>query len=212
MEEEEVEDEVEEEGEGDDTIPDQAPDLSPVVSEFFFKNKELRVTHQDWYASLTSLVDEIRKKERSLTDGDLADIGFLLRSAERILDDLKKECKAKKELIGKLLCAKMAMETQSVNDANVSTRVYGALGSASADIKHRCRTPKPGSTEYVELCRAMGVNEEAIKAGIFQPHYVRVGEFITQLAKENRDPPKGILSTTVLYNCIFRSRTRKNHG
>ena len=183
------------------------PELPPVVHEWAEKAREIRVLHQASFASLTDLVSAIKK--RDLSDEELADIGFLLRNTEKVLNDLRIEFKAKKELIGKYLCAKMTVESIDINDSEVETKIDGILASASAKVEEKARLPKVGTPEYAQIAKHFGVNDEAIKAGLFGLSFMKFGDYCTELRKLGRNPPQGVLSTNTVFSCIFRSRSKR---
>ena len=206
-----VSEEIEEEEDDEEKIEDvpDVPDLPPVVFEFAEKAKEVRRIHKELYSSMTDLISAMKSKPVQLTDEELADIGYLLRNTAKVLNDLRIECNAKKDYIGKYLCAKLVIE--SVNDSE-ELKIKGMLASAAAKMDQKPKLPKTGTKEYAIMLKHFGVSDEAIKAGIFNAHYPRVGEYITRLAQNGKNPPPGILNVVTLWTCVFRSRTRKKRN
>lgn len=133
----------------------------------------------------------------------LVDAGFLMREIENHCDDLRKEAKAKKNLV-EMVIAKRAI-TDSVNEAGVGN-IDGRLATGTPDVKQEPKMPKKGTAEYVALCQYFGLSEKAIRAGVMSPHYLRLGEWATEATKNGEPLPDGLLETRPKFTVAFRRK------
>lgn len=142
--------------------------------------------------------------ERKLDVGDLADIGYFLRELERHLDEMRKDCKARKELIARLICLHATMKMQEGED---SGRVVGKYASANPDLGYVPVLPKRGTPEYDDLMASIGVPKEAYADGLVTPHWKHVQEWLEERAASGQDVPKGV-TTRPDYRATFHRRKK----
>ena len=76
-------------------------------------------------------------------------------------------------------------------------------------MKMRPRLPKKGTPEYAQLCGFFGLDDAAIDAGLFSPHYVHLSEYLTVLAGQGAQIPDGLLGQSPEPNVIYRRRKAK---
>jgi len=144
-----------------------------------------------------------------LSESELCDVGFLLRESERWLDDARKEVKAKKELISRILSVKITR--RCIEDDSSELRARGELATATPDVKIRPKLPKAGTDEYGQLLTWLGVPAETIGDGLLSVHFKRMSEMLTRMAEEGKQPPPGLVGTYTDSNCVFR-RTNNNNN
>ena len=144
-------------------------------------------------ASLQYLTDKVRKEKR-LTEGLLADIGYEERELERLLDHHRKESKARSLGIGVEITAKV-LERFGRSQGEMKAR--GKYANAAPEIKKEPVVPRRGDPEYRELLAALGVRQSVIEAGALQIHFVHMGEFLTELALGSIPPPAQLKSKPV---------------
>lgn len=138
----------------------------------------------------------------SLSEAELCDVGFLLRECERWLDDARKEVKAKKETISRMLAVKVTRRCIESDDAELSAR--GHLATATPDVAIRPKLPKAGTPEYATLLAWLGVPDASIEGGTLSIHFNRMSEMLTRMAEEGKNPPPGLVGTYTDNNCVFR--------
>lgn len=169
-------------------------------------NDELALWNAD---QITEMIDILVKVKNNTiyTDKELVDLGFFLREMERQADEIRKECKAKKELIGRVLCLRIVRAV--TEDPDLGLMVRGQYASGSADVAQAPGIPKFGTAEYKMLCEALGVSGIAKEEGLASFHFTRLGEHITRLAAEGKNPPPGIGKTYEIYRIIWRKKRGK---
>lgn len=155
--------------------------------------EELKRLHSVMYDHASPIVDKVKTREYSAQD--LADLGFLFREMENLLDDWRKDSKARKELIGKLLCLQLVKSETDM--------VQGELCRAQADMKMRPEWPKPGTSEYFELLTHFGIDPNSP----IRISWKGLGELCTKLFKEGKPLPPGMKDPKADYFCKF---TRTN--
>jgi hypothetical protein len=148
----------------------------------------------------------------ALSDADLTDIGFLLRECEKFFDDARKEVKAKKEMISRMLALKITK--RFTEDPNTELRSRGELAIATPDVAIRPKLPKAGTIEYEQLLTFLGVPPEVICEGTLTIHFKRMSEMLTKMAEEGKNPPPGLVGTYTDNTCVFRktNNPKSNHG
>jgi len=147
----------------------------------------------EFHDLLISITEEIPNGTLS----DLVDIGFLCKDIAELLDDWRKDCNARKELIVKIL----ALRCITVGNSTVQ----GKLASVSLDATIEVEVPKSGTPEYDEVMKYFGIPIEAP----FQPHWRRVQELVAQRYQEGVPLPPGFGKQYTKTKGTFR---RKEHG
>jgi hypothetical protein len=137
-----------------------------------------------------------------LTEADLADAGYLLRESERWLDEARKEVKAKKETIGRILA--VLITRRVMEDPDEEPRARGELCTATPDVAIRPKLPKAGTEEYSDLMRWLGVPVETVEGGVLNVHFNRMSEMLTRMAEEGKTPHPGLVGTYTDTSCVFR--------
>lgn len=147
-------------------------------------------------------------KRQDLDDTEKVDVGFLCREFENELDEMRKEVKARKETIGRLIALIVTRESLE-NPERARGNMRGSLAIAVPDVQMRPRMPKKGTPEWKQLCRTFGLSEEAIEAELFSPHWVHFSEHLTDLAAKGEPIPDGLLGTEPQPQCTFRRRKQR---
>lgn len=130
-----------------------------------------------------------------LSEADMTDLGYIQRDMERRLDELRKECKARQEGIGRLLC--LAIVSRFGRDSSTELIARGVLAIASPDVKKKPIMPKKGTPEYTELLTYFGMTDQRlIDSGSVSLHYMHLSAHITQLAEEGKNPPACLRTET----------------
>lgn len=145
-------------------------------------------------------------KKGKANDAQLVDVGFLLREMENVFDECRKEAKARKELISRLLAAKAI---DSLNDPEgAQGRFDGNLASAIPDAKIYPKIPRPGSDDYLALMEFMGVPAPVAALGLLKPSFTATQEWLQERAAEGKNPPN-CLGTYTDAVCIFRRKKQR---
>lgn len=166
---------------------------------------EFRGLYQKLLEELMSASDDMKAKK--LSTSDLADVGFLCRELERLSDDLRKDCKARKELAGKIISFIVTQE--SLNDDSANDTVRGELATATPYVKQLPRLPARGSAMYSAFCKDLGVPQNVIDQGVIKIDWKGAIEFVTERMQDGLPLPKGISETYPEFSCVFRRRTKK---
>jgi len=158
--------------------------------------REFGDLHHELMLELGNITAKLKKREYSKEE--LCDIGFLCRELERSFDDWRKDCKARRELAEKVLAYSVMMESL---DGEADDVVRGKLARAVCDVKKEAIIPKRGTDEFYSLMEHFGVTGEATEVLKFD--WKRMAEFVTKLAEEGKEVPKGIDRTIPKYKATF---------
>ena len=148
---------------------------------------------------LTPLLEAAKNQDME----DLADCGFLMREMADTLDDLRKECNARKDIISTILAVRMTRDFLDGASTEMITR--GELASATPDVKVEPMIPKAGTPEYASMCKALGVSQEMIETGVLKPHYKHLSTWLTERV-EKALPTILEIPTRTTTSCIYRKK------
>lgn len=157
--------------------------------------EEISVLHQTFYDAIVPITEKI--KEGGYVPKDLANLGFLFREGETILDDWRKDSKARKELIGFLLC-KLLIELDT-------DLIQSDLCRAQIDLKMRPEFPKTGSVEWYDLCHHYGINDPDNTP--IRISWQGIEKECSKLIEQGKPLPPGMTEPKAQFSCKF---TRRN--
>ena len=129
------------------------PEPEPEMIEIPIIN-ELKNVHTE-VSSLYNLICEFFIKTNeiiksgNLSSEELCDFGFLCREIENILDELRKEVKARKEVCGQILSYRLTKE--SLNDSTKELKVSGEFATGTPEMKMEVALPEKNSEEYKKV-------------------------------------------------------------
>ena len=169
-----------------------------MLSELYDKTMEL-------YEQVQAEVMTLRRVNDRMSPEELVDAGYLLREIESLLDDGRKECKARKAYIAKLLGREASTRALAGRD---DLKIKGQLANATVDIKLLPKMPKAGTSEFDELMNFFGVTGEAARTGLLSLHFVKLTEYLTKSAEDGINPPPGLVGTFPEYSVIYRKKKR----
>lgn len=132
---------------------------------------------------------------------DLVDLGFLFKEMEVVLDDWRKDCKAFKELVEKVVGLRAA-----ISDDPNSLTIRGKLTTATVNISMVADMPKPGSLEYAALCRYLKIPDELAESGVMRPHWKHLNDLLSQRLTEGKSAPAGLKNQRSKFSLTFRKR------
>lgn len=178
--------------------------LPKIVKKWWNRFKYYQTSYQE---ELTQL-DILEHNLSELSVEELVDIGFSFRETADYLDGMRKEFAKRQELIAVEICKRAIAEfTETGEDVSV---YRGQLASAMPRVKKQPMLPKRGTPEYYELCRWLGVREDAIEDELVTFHFVKMTEKLTELIEEGQKPPPGILNTYTAFTTTFRRKKNIN--
>lgn len=166
---------------------------------------ELAALQMRLHSFLASVPSEIS----GTSVADLVDAGFLCREAANIGKDIKTNCEARKDLIGKYLAARAA--AAAMQDEVLPLK--GELATATPTMQSKPNIPDVGSEEYNQLLRWCGVSDEVIKRDLIRPSFTSLQDTVTRFTIEGKPLPPGIslvyTETTVVYR---KKMSKKTNG
>lgn len=173
--------------------------------------KEVEAARSLLVAATVDIGEQLKKNRRAFPHPEMADMGFFARELERLLDDMRKDAKSQKELLGKLLCIDVMQESLE-DQGNSDDVIHGKYARAECDMKMEAVLPKKGTPEYRKLLEHFGVSDEAIDHGLFSIHWNWMKEYLTELAQQGKKTPPGVLDTNPSYYAKFvrKSSNRKD--
>jgi len=166
--------------------------------------------HDKLYELTGPVLDKIKKRQYS--NEELADLGFLFREMESLLDETRKDAKARKELTGKLLAFLIiAAQTEDISNPD---KVRGRLATARPDVRVRAKLPKKGTPEYERALDYFYIPRRAVDEGIMKIDWNKASDFLTTLVEEGKKVPDEFKETYPEYKCVFTkiSKQEKENG
>lgn len=157
--------------------------------------EEMNSVHQAFYDVIVPITEKIKKGDYS--PKDLANLGFLFREGETKLDDCRKDSKARKELIGFVLC-KLLIEL----DTDI---IRADICRAQIDLKMRPEFPKTGSPAWYDLCHHYGIDDPDNTP--IRVSWQGIEKECSKLTEQGKPLPPGMTEPKAQFSCKF---TRRN--
>ena len=148
---------------------------------------------------LRAIASRVKKEEFSIEES--IDIGFLLRECEKYLDEMRKDFKAHKEMIGKVTCYKLSVEEKE------SCR--GSLATGTLKAKYSSKLPHPvrESERFIKLCEFFGIDTNKIPLGMVRFHWPTVKKHVTHCMEMGEELPNELSDVSVELEIVYRSST-----
>jgi hypothetical protein len=160
--------------------------------------EKTRSLHQKLYLFGQEVMEQAKSNRYAQTER--VDLGFLFRELEQIHDEDRKDAKARKELLGKLI-AFNAMQT----DGDVDS-IRGELATGIPDVSMIVELPKRDSAEYTALVNHLGVPQSVLS--LLKLDWTAVCAHVTQCAENGRKPPPGLEKSRPIYSTTFRRKSK----
>lgn len=186
--------------------------VDPDVRSLKLSLRDLETTLLDLYNLFQMIGSQL--KSRQYTKSQLADLGYLFRECEKVLDDRRKDAMAFKSLTGKTLALMVMQDADSLNDANADDTIRGTIARATVDLKMVPKIPKKGTPEFYALLGAMGLDPDMVdpnKGGVFSINWKKAVEVATARLEAGEKPIPGLTDLHPSYGAVFTSLTRKVH-
>lgn len=164
----------------------------------------MRKTHVSLIQFVRNINDALDGREFS--DADLVDVGYFLNVLGRqLLDEMRKDVNARRDLIAKLIAARAG--AAAGRGENCET-MRGEHAMAIPDVKVVPIVPKPGTPEYVAFLGALGVPTEIIDSCVLKVSYEQASELAKRLLQEGRNLPSGLIASTIDGMVTFRALSK----
>lgn len=173
--------------------------------------QNLSVRLREVYTDVIHLLTDITKKitEKSYSDEDLCDIGFLCREMGVQFDELRKEMTARQELAARNAAMSRTEKVLMAGGDDKDLKIMARLCTGSPKVGEELTPPKRGTALYSDLCRLFDIPKEMAEAGVVDFHYRYINFFLAELV-ERGDPRaellKRLITTRPTYTTTF---TRK---
>jgi len=141
-------------------------------------------------------------KSKALSNEELTDFGFLCRELEKLFDELRKECKARKELCGSVIAYRLIQE--SLTDPTITMKSKGELATGTPNLKMEVQLPKKFTDEYFQLTDFFGVPREVAETGILRLDWKMVTTYCTKLLEDGKSIPEGFGKKYPRYVTTYR--------
>jgi hypothetical protein len=164
--------------------------------------ESLEIWHHTFYDFILTLTETVKAKACSLEQ--MCDIGYLLREMEARLDELRKEVKARKELVGRIIAFEKT--TQQISDPSIELVVRGTLAIGQPDVKMQRVLPKFGTPEFLAFTDFCGIPREYAEAGVVKISWKGMTEHVTKLMSEGKEVPPGLGQEIPFYYVTYRRR------
>lgn len=174
-----------------------------IVDETEFLFGLLQTIRTYWYNHLVHITSSV--KDMKLNKKQMVDIGFLCRESERLLDDLRKDCKVRQLFIGSKLA--MLITQESLTDLSVDTTVRGKFARGETTVKKKAKLPQKGTKEYDNLLEYFYIPKRIIETGVLAPSWSKIGDLVSECAEEGKLMPPGINETyTEFITTYFKNK------
>lgn len=140
-----------------------------------------------------------------LSEGELTDVGYLLRLTEDMLNDARKEAMRRKDQLSRALALIITRRAVSEGSRAIA---YGELAIAVPDVKMRTSVPKRDTPEYVALLKHFGVSAEIISTGALTLHWEHLSDWLTAACERGEQTPPGITTLRPDATVSYRKNTR----
>lgn len=146
----------------------------------------MQTTHRKLIEALLEMEHDVK------TSGDLedaADSAYVLRECETLLQHAKTEVKRLSELTAKIFTSLWALDPAAVGEG-----VTTEWCTCKPNIKKFVTPPRQDrdAERFKAIAMAMGMNEEAIKSGLFRVDYDAFGTWLTERLVNGGDLPSCI--------------------
>lgn len=163
--------------------------------------------YQEVYPRLTDMIEKVRAGGTYI-DSELADLGWICREIEDMADDLRKEAKFKKELMGKIIALKQTKKAMADPSQAENISIRGELALATPRISAKAKIPARDTKEYLELCEHLGIPTEVAVRNYVRLSFTNISDYLTDLMEKGKPIPPG-LKDMPNYYCMYRSNENK---
>ncbi len=160
----------------------------------------------------TVLVHTLKLKELvaspELTQGDRADLAYLMREMGSMMDHLRKETNDRRRMLDRVMC--MVWTSQCEDKPDTRRSIHGALATATPKIKMSVNVPSPKSDPvgFAALCTHFGLSPDAIEMGLMRVHWPSLVEHVSELAENGLPLPPGVRvdSLSPIYSTTLKGK------
>ena len=161
---------------------------------------------------LMHLQDKLKKNKYK--PAMVVDLGFLCRESESLLDDWRKDCKAREKLASKILALEVGK--RMINDVKAGDVIRGELARAKCQVKPRVKLPKKGSPEFLEIMVHLGVPKELydpehVATPMVKPDFSGLSDYVETQMAAGKKLPSGLKDTFDEYVTTY-TKTAKSDG
>lgn len=163
--------------------------------------KLVKHTHAELYKSCKELFESVG----SCTDlKELVDYAYAFRDASKLLEDCAKEARKAQKRAADIACVLWVQASAtSEQDDTVKTEYC----SGTPQVKFAGRVPRPGTSEYDELLRYLGMPDDLVNSGVMRTHWPSFVDYLTRRAEEGKPLPPGVNPETTYP--VYELRLRK---
>ena len=164
----------------------------------------IREMHHEQY----EFILEARKALAGMQPAALADLAFMLRESNKLVDDMRKEQNNLQEQVEKVACVRWVQA--NLNDGANAEPIRGEFVTATPDVKKMASLPRRSTNPeaYDALMTYLGIPKDVVEKDLMRCHWPAFTEHITELCAEGRPLPNGIdpSKTYDVYRLLLRKR------
>lgn len=170
-------------------------------------HEKLKRTYETTYAHFVKVRDV---DQAELTQGDRADLALLMREVGDMLDDLRKEAGANRELLDKVMCL---IWTTEAEDSLLGKSIRGEIATATPDVRMAVNPPHPkrDRAKYELFANWAGLSAEFAESGLMRPHWPTLREMLSERMAQGKPLPPGIdaSDTYAVYSTTLRRHNQQ---
>jgi len=159
----------------------------------------ISIDHEQKLTVLRSLISKLKDEELTLTE--MVDIGYLLRECEKHLDEMRKDFKAHKEKIGKVVCHVLALQDRFSHSGELAT------GSAKASYHSAIPHPEHQPEAFAKICEWFNIDVGTGPVGAMRFHWPTIKKYITDAMERGEELPLELSDIKVDLEITYRRRT-----
>ena len=148
----------------------------------------------------------LRATAQAATKEELADLVYVLRQCEQLVNDTRKDITAVMELCEQIACLKW------MTDDPTGSPIRGTLSTASPEVKQMASLPRQSSDPegYAKLMDYLQIPEAVRDRDLLRIHWPAFTDLITELASNGKPLPPGIKADNTYP--LYKLRCRKKAG
>lgn len=163
---------------------------------------------EEAHAETFKLLLECRTPPMGATNEDLVDLSFIMREAENLCEDLRKELRGARDFLGRIICMRWLYENLNTLDVDMSIRGKLATGTPQVRTMASLPLPEKDPEAFVAFMKRIGVFGQALKRSLVKVHWPAVTDYLTDLIAKGKPLPPGIdpNRTYTVYQVILRKK------
>lgn len=160
--------------------------------------KHFNSEHSNMLEVLRELAKELKNETFNITE--MVDVGCLLKGIEEIIDEIRKDVKAHRVMIGKATCYQLSLEDRTFHK--------GTLATGSIKVSHYANIPHPKHEpeKFARVCSWFGIDVGTAPDGVIRFHWPEMKKYITACIERGEELPPDLSDVKVDLEMTYRKK------